>query len=612
MPGLLLSGLPEFLSSVARNHLTAAEGAPCNMSGMKKILRTRDTPAIPVELSGIHPVLAGIYAARGVRSSDQLVRSLQGLHKPLLKGMETALGLLATALRQNRRILVVGDFDADGATSTVLVVRALRAMGAGQVDYLVPNRFTYGYGLTPEIVELARATRSPDLIVTVDNGISSIEGVAAANALGMQVLITDHHLPGAVLPDAAAILNPNQPGCDFPSKHLAGVGVAFYLMSRLRTHLKEQGWFVEKNIPEPVMAEYLDLVALGTVADVVPLDANNRVLVHQGLARIRAGRCRPGISALLAIAGKSPAQLVATDLGFQVAPRLNAAGRLDDMSHGIECLLTDSPDLAAQFAAELDGLNVERRQIEGNMQNEAMHVLKTFALDKTALPFGLALFHRDWHQGVIGILAGRLKERFHRPVIAFAPGDKAGLELKGSARSIPGVHIRDVLDSVAARNPGLITRFGGHAMAAGLSLPAVHLEDFRAAFNAAVREVVDPRDLEPVLYSDGELPSECFTEPFADMLREAGPWGQAFPEPLFHGDFLCLEQRVLKEKHLKLSVAHPASNRIFDAIAFNIDTEQWPNKAKTVRLAYRLDINEFRGSRSLQLRVEYMEPVKQG
>lgn len=580
------------------------------MSGMKKILRTRDVPAIPDELSGTHPVLARLYAARGVESANQLVRNLQGLHKPLLKGMETALGLLETALRENRRILIVGDFDADGATSTVLAVRALRAMGAGQVDYLVPNRFTYGYGLTPEIVGLAHATKSPDLIMTVDNGISSIEGVAAANALGMQVLITDHHLPGAVLPNAAAILNPNQPGCDFPSKHLAGVGVAFYLLSRLRTQLKEQGWFAEKNIPEPVMADYLDLVALGTVADVVPLDANNRVLVHQGLARIRAGRCCPGITALLAIAGKNPAQLVATDLGFQVAPRLNAAGRLDDMSHGIECLLTDSPDLASQFAAELDGLNVERRQIEGNMQNEAMHVLKTFTLDKAALPFGLALFHRDWHQGVIGILAGRLKERFHRPVIAFAPAAAGSDELKGSARSIPGVHIRDVLDAVAARNPGLITRFGGHAMAAGLALPAMHLEGFRAAFNAAVRDVVDPRDLEPVLYSDGELPAECFTEPFADILREAGPWGQAFPEPLFHGDFHCLEQRLLKEKHLKMSVAHPASNRVFDAIAFNIDPAQWPNKARKVRLAYRLDINEFRGSRSLQLRVEYLEPVE--
>jgi single-stranded-DNA-specific exonuclease len=575
---------------------------------MKKILRSRDITFVPDTLGGLHPVLARIYAARGVQSTDQLVRSLQGLHAPRFKGMEAALLLLETALREQQRILVVGDFDADGATSTVLTVRALRAMGA-VVDYLVPNRFTYGYGLTPEIVALAQKTKAPDLVLTVDNGISSVEGVAAANALGMKVLITDHHLPGAVLPDAAAILNPNQPDCEFPSKHLAGVGVVFYLLSRLRTRLKEQGWFAEKNISEPVMADYLDLVALGTVADVVPLDANNRVLVHQGLARIRAGKCRPGITALLAIAGKGPAQLVATDLGFQVAPRLNAAGRLDDMSHGIECLLTDSADMAAQYATELDRLNIERRQIEGAMQQEAIQVLQTFTLDKKALPFGLTLFHRDWHQGVIGILAGRLKERFHRPVIAFAPAAPGSEELKGSARSISGVHVRDVLDTVAARHPGLISRFGGHAMAAGLTLPLSHLDAFRAAFNQAVHDVVDPRDLEPVLYSDGELPAECFTERFADILREAGPWGQAFPEPLFHGDFLCLDQRLLKDKHLKMSVAHPASNRIFDAIAFNIDRDQWPNAARKVRLAYRLDINEFRGSRSLQLRVEYMEPM---
>lgn len=575
---------------------------------MKKIIRLRTNASASDALNGLHPVLAHIYAARGVQSSNDLIRNLQGLHAPQLKGMEAALDLLEVALKEKQRILVVGDFDADGATSTVLAVLVLRAMGA-VIDYLVPNRFTYGYGLTPEIVELAHATKTPYLIVTVDNGISSLEGVAAANALGMKVLVTDHHLPGAVLPEAAAILNPNQPGCVFPSKNLAGVGVVFYLLSCFRTRMKEQGWFTTMNIPEPAMADYLDLVALGTVADVVPLDANNRVLVHQGLNRIRAGRCRPGITALLDIASKQPAQLVATDLGFQVAPRLNAAGRLDDMSQGIECLLTGSVDLARQYASELDGLNIERRQIEGNMQKEAMHVLQTFSLDKEALPFGLTLFHRDWHQGVVGILAGRLKERFHRPVIAFASAAPGSDELKGSARSIPGVHIRDVLDTVAARNPGLITRFGGHAMAAGLTLPVARLEAFRAAFNKAVGDVVNPEDLEPVLYSDGELPADCFTEPFADVLREAGPWGQGFPEPMFHGDFHCLEQKVLKEKHIKMSVAHPASNRIFDAIAFNVDRAQWPNSSKKVRLVYRLDINEFRGSRSLQLRVEYMESL---
>lgn len=581
---------------------------------MKKIIRPRVLPEAMPLLPDLHPVLARLYALRGVTSTSDLERALKGLAPAqALKGLEAALDLLQIALREQQRILVVGDFDADGATSTVLALRALRAFGARHVDYLVPNRFEYGYGLTPEIVELARQTKSPDLIITVDNGISSIEGVAAAKAAGIRVLITDHHLPGAELPAADAIVNPNQPDCKFPSKNLAGVGVIFYLLSSLRTRLMHAGWFAEKNLPEVSLADYLDLVALGTVADVVALDANNRVLVHQGLARIRAGRCVPGITALLAIAGKRQDQLVATDLGFQVAPRLNAAGRLDDMSHGIETLLTDSADLAAQYAAELDGLNLDRRQIEAGMQNEALAALKLLSIDKNSLPFAFTLFDPHWHQGVIGILAGRIKEKFHRPVIAFAPAsddrNPATAQLKGSARSIAGVHIRDVLDLVAAKNPGLITRFGGHAMAAGLSLPLANLEKFRAAFNTAVKAVADVRDLEPVLHSDGELPAECFSEGFADVLRDAGPWGQAFPEPLFHGDFLCLEQRLLKEKHIKLSVSHPASNRIFDAIAFNVDREQWPNQAKRVKLAYRLDINEFRGSRSLQLRVEYLEPL---
>ncbi|MGH8493949.1 MAG: single-stranded-DNA-specific exonuclease RecJ [Moraxellaceae bacterium] len=581
---------------------------------MKKVIRPRVLPDDTVLLPGMHPVLARLYALRGVSSSVELERALKGLvPAQAMKGMEAALDLLQQALREDWRILVVGDFDADGATSTVLALRVLRALGAQQVDYLVPNRFEYGYGLTPEIVALAQREKAPDLIVTVDNGISSIEGVAVAKAAGIRVLVTDHHLPGATLPVADAIVNPNQPGCEFPSKNLAGVGVVFYLLSSLRTRLKNAGWFAEKNLPEVSLADYLDLVALGTVADVVALDANNRVLVHQGLARIRAGRCVPGISALLAVAGKRPEQLVATDLGFQVAPRLNAAGRLDDMSHGIETLLTDSHELAAQYAAELDGLNLDRRQIEAGMQQEALAALKHLKISADTLPFAFSLFDASWHQGVIGILAGRIKDKFHRPVIAFAPaGDDrnpATAELKGSARSIPGVHIRDVLDLVAAKNPGLITRFGGHAMAAGLSLPLAHLTRFREAFNEAVKAVADRCDLEPVLHSDGELPPECFSESFADLLRESGPWGQSFPEPLFHGEFLCLDQRLLKEKHIKLSVSHPASNRVFDAIAFNVDREVWPNQTRRVRLAYRLDINEFRGSRSLQLRVEYLEPL---
>jgi single-stranded-DNA-specific exonuclease len=580
---------------------------------MKKVIRPRVLPTDATLLPGMHPVLARLYALRGVHMPAELERALKALAPArALRGLEDALDVLEQALRKDKRILVVGDFDADGATSTTVAILALRAMGAAHADYLVPNRFRYGYGLTPEIVELARTTRSPDLIITVDNGISSLEGVIDARRAGIQVLITDHHLPGAELPTADAIVNPNQPGCDFPSKNLAGVGVIFYLLSSLRTRLKESGWFAEKKLPEMSMTEYLDLVALGTVADVVPLDANNRVLVHQGLARIRAGRCRPGITALLDIAGKTPDQLVASDLAFQVAPRLNAAGRLDDMSHGIECLLAESPELAAQYASELDGLNLERRSIESGMQQEALAALRHFSLDQSALPYGLVLFDRHWHQGVIGIVAGRIKERYHRPVIAFAPAesDASGkAELKGSARSIPGVHIRDVLDTVAARHPGLITRFGGHAMAAGLTLPADNLAAFRQAFDEVVRLSASPADLEPVLYSDGELPADCFTEGFVEMLRDAGPWGQGFPEPLFHGEFICLEQRLLKEKHLKLSLSHPGSNRVFDAIAFNVDRDIWPNQAQKVRLAYRLDINEFRGSRSLQLRVEYLEPL---
>lgn len=580
---------------------------------MKKTIRPRLLAAGVELLPDIHPVLARLYALRGVRDSADLDLALKTLlPAQVLKGMEAALILLEQGIRQQQRMLIVGDFDADGATSTTLAVLALRAMGAHHVDYLVPNRFEYGYGLTPEIVQLARDTKTPDLIITVDNGISSIEGVRAAKQAGIRVLITDHHLPGAELPLADAIVNPNQPDCEFPSKNLAGVGVVFYLLSSLRTRLKNSGWFTENTIAEPALTEFLDLVALGTVADVVALDANNRVLVHQGLARIRAGRCRPGITALLAIAGKRQERIVASDLGFQVAPRLNAAGRLDDMSHGIECLLTTSPDRAAQYAAELDGLNQMRREIESGMQQEAMNVLRHFSLDKSSLPYGLVLFDKRWHQGVIGILAGRIKEKFHRPVIAFAPADDTGIEpiqLKGSARSIPGVHIRDVLDTVAAKNPGLITRFGGHAMAAGLSLPLKHMEKFRMAFNAAVQTVADRADLEPVLHSDGELPAECFSESFAELLRAGGPWGQGFPEPLFHGEFLCLDQRLLKEKHLKLSLSHPDSNRVFDAIAFNVDRELWPTKAGRVRLAYRLDINEFRSARTLQLLVEYLEPL---
>lgn len=558
--------------------------------------------------SDIPPLLQRIYAARGVTHDQEIERVMARLHPPsMLKGIDLAVDLLTEALQQDENILIVGDFDADGATSCALAVLALRALGARRVDYLVPNRFRYGYGLTPEIVEVA-SERKPDLLVTVDNGISSVEGVAAARQLGIKVLVTDHHLPGHQLPEAHAIVNPNQPGCDFPSKNLAGVGVIFYVMSALRARLRSLNWFADRGVIEPNMADFLDIVAVGTVADVVPLDANNRVLVHHGLQRIRAGRCRPGIKALADVANRKVERLVATDLGFAVGPRLNAAGRLDDMSHGIECLLADNEKTALALAQELDQLNVDRRAIENSMQNEAMAALKQLSLDVAKMPYGLCLYKQDWHQGVIGILASRVKDRYNRPVIAFAKGDNG--ELKGSARSVAGVHIRDALDAVASRHPGLITKFGGHAMAAGLSLPPENYSTFRDAFDAEVRRHLTQDDLMGVIHSDGELPPKDIDLPLATLLRDAGPWGQGFPEPVFDGKFELLDQRLVGEKHLKMTLGLAGTNRVLDAIAFNVDLEAWPNKrARSVRLAYKLDVNEFRGVRNAQLLVEYLQAL---
>ncbi|CBL45831.1 Single-stranded DNA-specific exonuclease [gamma proteobacterium HdN1] len=570
---------------------------------------SRRVSKIPAAFSDqIHPLLQRIYAARGILSDAEVDRALSRLLPPdRLKGLPEALALLVAALQNDQSILIVGDFDADGATSSVLAVLALRAMGAQRVDYLVPDRFRYGYGLTPAIVEVAQQ-RAPDLLITVDNGISSVEGVAAARRLGMRVLVTDHHLPGAQLPEADAIVNPNQPGCEFPSKALAGVGVIFYVMSALRSRLRELGWFAERGFVEPRMVEFLDLVALGTVADVVPLDANNRLLVHHGLQRIRAGNCRPAIRALAEIGKRNLSQLVAADLGFAIGPRLNAAGRLDDMSHGIECLLAEQESSAKALAEELNLLNAERREIEAGMQQEAQSALQQLALNTRELPFGLCLYNASWHQGVIGILASRIKERYHRPVIAFAKADNG--EIKGSARSVQGVHIRDVLDAVASRHPELISRFGGHAMAAGLSLQPEHFDAFRAAFDAEVRRWLTVEDLVGVIQSDGELAPAEIDLPLADLLRNAGPWGQGFPEPLFDGCFELLEQKLLKEKHLKMTLGLQGTNRVLDAIAFNVDLQCWPNQnAKSVRLAYRLDVNEFRGVRRAQLLVEDLQPA---
>ncbi|WP_205342933.1 single-stranded-DNA-specific exonuclease RecJ [Denitrificimonas caeni] len=568
-------------------------------------IEQRPLPAVLPDLGDIPPLLTRIYAARGVLSADELEKGLARLLPThLLKGMDQAVQLLAQALKQRQRILIVGDFDADGATASCVGMLGLRMLGAAHVDYLVPNRFDYGYGLTPEIVAVA-LQRQPDVLVTVDNGISSIEGVAAAKAAGLTVIVTDHHLPGAELPIADAIVNPNQPGCEFPSKALAGVGVMFYVLLGLRAYLRSIGWFEQQTIKEPNLAELLDLVALGSVADVVPLDANNRILVHQGLARIRAGRARPGLRAILDVARRDHRRLVSTDLGFIVGPRLNAAGRLDDISLGIECLLCEDFDGAMQRAQQLDQLNQDRKQIEQGMQREALVQLKDLPLDN--LPFGLCLFEPEWHQGVIGILASRMKERYHRPVIAFADAGEG--QLKGSARSVAGLHIRDALDAIAARFPELISKFGGHAMAAGLTLQQVHYEAFAKAFDAEVRRQLTADDLTGRIYSDGSLAADEFDMQLAQQLRHAGPWGQRFPEPLFHGDFKILSQRLVGEKHLKLVLQSGKNAPPVDAIAFNIDLDIWPNpNIQDAQVAYTLDINEFRGNESLQLMVSSISP----
>jgi single-stranded-DNA-specific exonuclease len=558
-------------------------------------------------LGDLPPLLRRVYAARNIDSARELDPSITRLHPPeLMGGIERAVDLLERALHERYRILIVGDFDADGATSSALMLRALQGLGAGEVRYLVPNRFEYGYGLTPEIVAVA-AGLQPDLIVTVDNGVSSLDGVAAARAQGIEVLVTDHHLPGAELPAADAIVNPNLEGDAFPSKHLAGVGVAFYLMIALRKRLRERGWFAQTARAEPNLAELLDLVALGTVADVVPLDHNNRILVHQGLARIRARRCAPGISALLQVAGRGLGRVTAQDLGFVVGPRLNAAGRLDDMSLGIECLLTDNADAAGDMARQLDALNRERREIEADMKQQALRELETLHLNASSLPTGLCLYNADWHQGVIGILAARIKEKYHRPVIAFAPAGEG--ELKGSARSVPGLHIRDALDAIAASHPGLIAKFGGHAMAAGLSLRQTHFEAFRDAFDAEIRRHLGEDELQGIVHSDGELADEELTLATAELLRVTGPWGQGFPEPVFDGVFDLIHHRVVGSHHLKMTLGLPGQRRAMEAIAFNKADEISLAGHERVRIAYRPDVNEYRGLRSLQLIVDHIEPA---
>ncbi len=557
-------------------------------------------------LDQVHPVLKRIYRARNVESEDQLDYSLKRLPQPnLLFGMNHMVQELVAAIENQNHILIVADFDADGATSCAVAMLGFEMMGLGQVSYLVPNRFEYGYGLTPEIVAVARR-KNPDVIITVDNGISSLEGVAYARKLGIKVLITDHHLPGETLPEANAIVNPNLPEDTFPSKALAGVGVMFYVLSALRAELRSIGWFADRGVPEPNLAQLLDFVALGTVADVVELDHVNRILVSQGVKRIQSGKGHAGIQAIVEAAGRSCESLTASDLGFVVGPRLNAAGRLEDMSLGIECLLSSDIESGRKIAQRLDSLNHERREIEDRMKLEALDILKTTTMaDDAQLPAGICLYDDRWHQGVVGILASRMKDRLNRPVIAFAPADN-GI-LKGSGRSVPGIHIRDILSEVAARNPDLLEKFGGHAMAAGLSIDRSNYDSFSLAFSNLVKEKMGSESHLTVLYTDGELDSKLMMLGFAEQLDAAGPWGHGFPEPIFHGEFDVVHVRVLKDKHLKFVLEKPSRKDAIDAIAFFVDEPHNWLGSNRIKVAYRLSVNEFRDSRTVQMMVDQLE-----
>ncbi|EMK6581433.1 single-stranded-DNA-specific exonuclease RecJ [Vibrio parahaemolyticus] len=574
-------------------------------------IQRRPEPDLSLLPDSIPPILKRIYINRGITDIAQLETSARGLHSyQKLGGIKQAVELLFQAIQEQKRIIVVGDFDADGATSSALSVLALRMLGSNNVDYLVPNRFEDGYGLSPEVVDQALELGA-EMIMTVDNGVSSIEGVRYAKENGITVLVTDHHLPGQVLPEVDAMVNPNLDSCAFPSKALAGVGVAFYLMMALCVHMRKHNWFAQQGMQEPKLMELIDLVALGTVADVVPLDENNRILVHQGLQRIRAGKARPGIQALIEVAKRDARRLVASDFGFALGPRINAAGRLDDMSFGVELLMCNNIHAARRMASELDGLNQTRKEIEEGMKQEAMAFCERLQFgENSELPYGLSLFQRDWHQGVIGILASRIKEKFHRPVIAFADGGEG--TIKGSCRSIPGLHMRDALDFIDTQNPGLIIKFGGHAMAAGLTIKEQDFERFSRLFDEVVKNELDEAALKGVILTDGELKPEEFSMHIAEQLRAGGPFGQAFPEPIFDGEFKVLHQKLVGEKHLKLMLeplykGHP-TNVMIDGIAFNVDLRRWPDASvKTVRLAYKLDVNEFRGNQSLQLMIDHIE-----
>ena len=574
----------------------------------KQIKRITGEISDELRQSDFHPVLQSILSHRNITAPDEIEYSLNKLIGiDQLKGIDQAVEYIVAAIRNKQSILIVGDFDADGATSTAVCLRALNMLGHKSVSFLVPNRFDFGYGLSPELVAVA-CENKPDLLITVDNGISSIQGVAAAREAGIDVVVTDHHLAGAELPDANAIVNPNQPGCNFPSKNLAGVGVIFYVMLAVRASLRKSGYFTE-SLAEPNMAKLLDLVALGTVADVVPLDANNRILVSQGLKRMQSGNACVGIQSILKVAGRDIHRIVASDLGFAIGPRLNAAGRLEDMSLGIECLITDDGNRASSIAEQLDQLNTSRREIEQDMQQQAMKSLQHLeaSMEQADLPYGISLYNPEWHQGVIGILASRIKEKFNRPVIVFA--DDNDTIIKGSARSIKGLHIRDVLDAIATQHPGMIPKFGGHAMAAGLSLNKSRFDEFELAFNAEVEKQISHESLQGVIESDGELMGEDFNLTLAEAIRDAGPWGQGFVEPTFDGEFEVVDWRVVGEKHHKMELQSEDAEQPISAIAFNVSASKIQESEGFIRAAYRLDVNEFRNKKTAQLVVEYFEAI---
>ncbi|HHF4888552.1 single-stranded-DNA-specific exonuclease RecJ [Haemophilus influenzae] len=573
---------------------------------MKKLIKRRE---IPVGNSvSTHPLLDRLYRARHIKNTKELDRTLKSMLNPnQLYGIDQAVNLLVEAYQQQQKIVIVGDFDVDGATSTALSVLALRQLGFSDVDYLVPNRFEQGYGLSIPVAEMA-IEKGVQLLMTVDNGVSSFEGIAFLKEKGIRVLVTDHHLPPETLPPADAIVNPNLSQCHFPSKSLAGVGVAFYLMLAVRAKFRELGIFTAET--QPNFTDLLDLVALGTIADVVPLDQNNRILAYQGLMRIRARRCRPGIIALAEVANRNVEQFTSSDLGFCIGPRLNAAGRLDNMSIGVELLLANEMSKARELALDLDELNQTRKEIEAGMKLEAIKICQNLTALFKELPYGITLYQPDWHQGVLGIVSSRVKDQYHRPVIAFTQ-DSEGI-LKGSARSIEGLHMRDVLERIHSQHPNIILKFGGHAMAAGLSIREEYFADFQHLFNQTIADWLDEEHLQGIIWTDGELNSNEFNLETAELIKSVGTWGQGFPEPCFDGEFKILDQRAIgqNKNHLKMLLEPKQGGGLLDAIAFNIDTRLYPDLSiKQARLAYKLEINEFRGNRSVQLLVDYIEPI---